>query len=304
MKIALFDTIAHPTPILREWGIGFLDLGHEVDYYPTQQYSIGHSTGTYYDLIVYAGNMSIREFENIKQSHPTTKIVCCTDSLQSHHSQYKGLVDFYITTQHECSTLVQSYNDIGFKLYNVPLAGNDHLFYPVDRVKQYDVCFIGTLAHGDRGENQYLYPFFNELKYKTYLAGMTYLHYGIPNLPYEHANEIRNRTKVNINFHYGYQKYGEGTPADRVDLNQSVYNIALSKGFQVCDHALVTSLFKNSIVVSDTASWVDTVDYYIHNDQAREALAEESYRIAMQDHTWKVRMSQFLTLLNDHTNYA
>lgn len=300
MKIAIFDTNTHPTPILKEWGYGFLDLGHEVDFYPIQQYNITICLNQEYDLIVYVGDMNPDLFEQVKKNNPTVKIVCAADQIQPHFYQFKGLVEFFITTQHECPDLVKQFNDIGFTLYHIPLAGNNHLFYPTDLEKHYDVCFIGTLGHGYRSEDIFLYPLLDNPKYKCYLAGMRYKQYNIPFLPYDQANQIRNLSKVNINFHVAYQHRGKGNPIDRVDLNQSVYNIALSGAFQICDHELAYELFDDSIVLGNVDNWQELVEYYINNDLERNKLAKQSYEIAISKHTWKVRMTEFLEILKNH----
>lgn len=300
MRIAVFDTNNHPTPILKEWGYGFLDLGHEVDFYPIEQYTISECINKTYDLIVYVGNINIHEFELVKQHNPNVKIVVAADSIQPHFSQLKDLVEFFITTQHECPSLVNQFKEIGFDLKHVPLAGNNHLFYPMNSEKYHDICFIGTLAHGYRNEDKYLYPFIE--KYNFFLAGMKYKNFGIPFLAYDQSNEIRNKSKININFHYDYQKSGYGIPNDRIDLNQSVYNIALSGAFQICDHHLVSELFNNSIIVANSTEWPELIEYYLHNDDERNALAKQSYEIAIEKHTWKARMQEFLNILNDYNS--
>lgn len=298
MKIAVFDTDNHPTPIFKEWGYGFIDLGHEVDFYPTEHHSIRSAATHMYDLIVYVGGMNLQDFEFVKNHNPKVKIVCSTDCLQPFHSQFIGLIDFFITTQHRCPDLIKQFNEIGFQMYHVPLAGNNHLFQPIDCDIKYDACFIGTLAHGYREEDKYLYPYVE--KGNFYLAGMTYKNYGIPFLPYNQSNTIRNQSKININFHYDYQRDNEGYPKDRVDLNQSVYNIALAGAFQLCDHPLVLSLFEGSIVTANWQEWPELFEYYLNNDEERTKLASKSYEIAIKNHTWKARMQEFLQILNNH----
>jgi hypothetical protein len=295
MKIAVFDTNNHPTPILKEWGYGFLDLGHEVDFYATEWHTISACVNKPYDLIVYVGNINVHEFELVKQQNSNVKIVVAADSIQPNFYQLKGLIEFFITTQHSCPSLVKQFADIGFDLKHVPLAGNNHLFYPITTVHQHDICFIGTLAHGYREEDKYLYPFIK--KYNFFLAGMQYQNFGVPFLAYDQANDIRNKSKININFHYDYQRLGEGTPADRVDLNQSVYNIALSGAFQICDHPLVSELFNDSIIVADSKQWPELIEYYLHHDAERNTLAKRSYDIAIKNHTWKARMAEFLKIV-------
>jgi spore maturation protein CgeB len=298
MKIAIFDTENHPTPILREWGTGFLDLDHDVDFYPIQHHTILSCMNIPYDLIVYVGDMNVHHFENVKQNNPTVKIVCAADAIQPHFYQFIDLIDFFITTQHSCPTLVNQFKEIGFQLYYIPLAGNNHLFYPTNIEKQFDICFIGTLAHGYREEDKYLYPFIE--KYNFFLAGMQYKNNGTTFLAYDQSNNIRNQSKININFHYDYQQFAKGNPLDRVDLNQSVYNIALAGAFQICDHHLVSELFDNSIIVADSSKWPELIEYYLHNDDERIKLAKKSYEIAIEKHTWKTRMQEFLTILEKH----
>ena len=302
MKIAVFDTNNHPTPILKEWGIGFLELGHVVDFYPTEHHTILVCLNKIYDLIVYVGNINIHEFEMVKQNNPNVKIVCAADTIHPHFFQLKGLVEFFITTQHACPSLVNNFSEIGLKLYHVPLAGNNRLFYPSNSDKHYDVCFIGTLGHGYRGEDKYLYPLLDNPRYRCYLAGMQYKHHNIPFLPYDQANAIRNASKVNINFHVAYQHHNQGVPSDRIDLNQSVYNIALAGGFQICDHELAHDLFQGNIILGNDSNWQELVEYYVNNDVVRNELAKNAYEIAIEKHTWTVRMSEFLNILQQHND--
>lgn len=304
MNIALFDTINHPTPILREWAIGFLDLGHKVKYYPIEYNTIISCADEEFDLIVYVGKMIESEFEYVRKKFSNTKIVCATDVAHEYYKNFTGLIDFFITTRHSSRTLEKNMKSLGFKIYNIPLAGNDRLFYPTNIQKEYDLCFIGTLAHGYRKEDKYLYPFLDNSKYNTFLAGMTYKNKGIQHLPYEKSNFIRNKSKININFHFDFQIDGLGEEKDRIDLNQSVYNIALSGGFQICDHPLVKEVFQDSIVVANEKNWIEVVDHYINTPQEREHFSQRSYEIALKEHTWKIRMKQFLSMLEENNKNA
>lgn len=296
MKIAVFDTETHPTPILKEWGYGLVDLNHNVDFYATQRYDILSCLNIKYDLIIYVGDLNVKKFEIFKKSQPKTKIVCCVDDIKPHYKDLKGLVEFFVSI-HNSNTILKNYFDqIGFKFHFIPLAGNNHLFYPLEIEKKYDICFIGTLSHGYRGEDKYLYPFIENKKYNFYLGGMIYKNYGIPFIPYEESNLIRNQSKININFHYDCQKPHKKDQPHRIDLNQSVFNIALSGNFQICDHPLVKEIFGDSIITSEN-NWSELIEYYLHNDEERKRLSNKAYHIALQNHTWKTRMGEFLNLL-------
>ena len=297
-KIVCCDTIHHLTPILRGWYYGFYDLGYECSYLPIPQYSILDLQEAP-DLIIYAGvkPSHLPMFKAFREKYPECIVVGTTAAFYSSYSDMQGYVDHFVTLLDSAPYMDESFKTIGYDLIHTPLAGNNHLFYPISdaSTKIYDMCFIGGLSHGDRGEHTYLYPLLDDPNNKCYLAGMSYKHHGGFMLPYEKANEIRNATKVNINFHFPYQKLGEGDPADRVDLNQSVYNIALSGQFQLCDHALVEMLFGDSIPLASKEDWMDAFNYFKKNQDEAAFLAKKAYNIAINNHTWKARMNAFLT---------
>ena len=129
---------------------------------------------------------------------------------------------------------------------------------------------------------------------------MTYGKYQTGFIPYQEHNIIRNTTKINLNFHVPYQKPNLGEPYDRVDLNQSVYNIALSGNFQLCDHPLVETLFDGNIVLGDESNWLELFEYYLHHDHEREQKAENAKRIVETSHTWLVRMQELMEIIRLH----
>jgi hypothetical protein len=302
-KIILCDTVHHATPILMEWYYGLEDLGYQVSYLPIPEYTI-LNIDEEFDILIYAGipdsDEFLKQFEQFKLKFPKCKIIGAGDSWKPNYINFKGIVDFFITTQHECPSLTKSYEENGFKLYNVPLAANHRLFFKVDTPKLYDACFIGNLSHGYRGEDKFLYPILDNDRYNCILGGIAYKKYQTGFIPYQEHNSIRNATRVNLNFHVPYQKPNKGEHRDRVDLNQSVYNIALSGNFQLCDHPLVETLFKGSIVIGDESNWLELFNYYLHNKEEREAKAEQARQIAIQSHTWLVRMTELMQLIRLH----
>ncbi len=246
-----------------------------------------------FDVVFYVGPAPAAEITRFKERFPNTTLVYAADAWRNELDGYQG-VDYILTTQSESPVMEAEFVARGFKVVRCPLAANENLFRPIDIEKSIDVSFIGTLAHGDRGEAKYLYPILDNPAYKCYLAGMSYKGHGGFHLNYSDTNLIRNQSKINLNFHTDYQKPDLGNPSDRVDLNQSVFNIALAGGFQICDHPLAKSLFNGSIMVPDDKDWCECVDYYLNNEKERNALAEESRLIAVQSHTWKERMKTLL----------
>ncbi len=297
MKIAAFDTLNHPTPILREFGIGFEDLGYEFHFYGLESYSLSSASENEYDYIFYVSSLNYSEVETFKKSNPNTKIIYATDFWRDELHKYKNLFHSLLTTQTRCPEFSYLCDSEEMRLLHCPLAGNDRIFFPIEKEKDIDISFVGTLAHGDRGESRYLYPLIDCGKYNFYLAGMTYKDWGVPFLPYSEVNEIRNRSKININFHTNYQKEGKGQPLGRVDLNQSVYNIALAGGFQICDHPEAKLIFGGSIIVPDDKDWVNCVEYYMNHEEERNECAKKALEIARKHHTWKERMKNLCSKL-------
>ncbi len=310
MKIALFDTGNHHTPILLEWRTGFQDLGHEATFFPTEKYTVGvlQEMVIKFDIVVFVGySVHPESLKILKNKYSSTKFICCSDHYDSRFENYKNLVEFYVTTQHECPTVKSLFEQNGMTLYNVPLAGNDHLFYPVKTDEIYDICFIGGLHHGYRGEDIYLYPFLDDPSLNCFLAGMQYKGKGIPSFPYNEANLVRNQSKININFHVDYQKPGLGEPSDRVDLNQSVYNIALTGKLQICDHPLAKDVLEGNVQILTKEMWEEVIYYLLKEKPGQPLLramnlgtGREAYKVALDKHTWKVRMQEFLMLYRNH----
>ena len=307
MKILLCDTIVHPTPILKGWYTGLLDLGFEPKYLPIPQYKLTQIEDEF-DIVVYPGIKEnlMSEFEEFKYRFPKTKIIGCTDEWNPFHKKLKDIVDFFIIALDSTPSVIKDYNNNGFKAYNIPLAGNKHLFFKSDIAEYYDACFIGTLGHGYRKEDKYLYPILDKYN-NSFLGGMVYRKFQHGFIPYELANGYRNSSKINLNFHYDYQIKGKGLPndignkkLDRNDINQSVFNIALTGRFQLCDHPSVIDAFKNNIVVANEDNWMETFEYYLHKPEERFELAHKAMLIAQKEHTWEVRMLQFLKILKKH----
>ena len=296
-NIALFDTINHPTPILKEWGIGLIDLGYQITYYPIEYHNILACMNNNYDLIIYAGNLDYNNFYEFKNKNPNTIIICAANEYIN-YSIYKNIVDFFINIHNSNLKLKNYVNTEGFQLYQIPLAGNDYLFYPINTEIIYDMCFIGTLGHGYRHEDIYLYPLLDDQNLNCFLGGMNYKNYKTSYIAYEQSNLIRNKSKININFHYDFQK--PNTIDSRIDLNQSVFNIALSGRFQLCDHILISTLFDNTIPIIEKENWNEAFYYYLNNQELCDELRLKAYDIAKKKHTWKVRMQEFITILNKH----
>jgi hypothetical protein len=297
-NVILCDTIHHPTPILMEWSYGLNELGHKTTYLPIPENSL-NMINDQCDILIYAGIPveKLEEFENFKKKYPNCIIIGATDHWKIGYEKFLGVVDFFIGCFESIPNVKKTFNENNFDFYNIPLAANQKFFYKENLNKKYDSCFIGTFTHGYRFEDKFLYPILENKKYSNFLGGVKYKNYTQGFIPYQEHNNIRNQTKINLNFHVPYQKPNMGNPLDRVDCNQSVFNIALSGNFQLCDHPLVIDYFKGNVILGNEVNWLDLFEYYLNNEKEREELAYNAMIIAKNEHTWTQRMSSFINII-------
>jgi hypothetical protein len=302
-KIVLCDTIHHTTPILKEWATGFAEMiDWDVAYLPVPEYSILQIQESV-DVLVYAGIgiSQIEDFKIFKQNNPNTIIVGAADHWKPEYTLLQGIVNFFIGAIDLFPSVKAEYKINGFDYYTIALAANSGLFYKQENTdKIYDACFIGNLSHGYRYEDKYLYPILDNPKYNCFLGGMTYGKYQQGFIPYQAANTVRNQTKINLNFHVPYQHEGLGEFPDRIDCNQSVFNIALSGNFQLCDHKLAGEYFEGNVVIADESNWLEIFEYYLNHEKEREEKAYNAMLIAQNHHTWLARMKSFIKILETY----
>lgn len=294
LKVAAADTENHFTPILRDYLLGMTDLGHKTEYFPTERHTISACNNKGFDIVFTVGEVNQREFEQFKKQNPQTRIIHAVDSFRPDLVELKGVIDFLITSQISCPPLTKQYADCGVSLYNVPLAGNDHLFYPIDEEEKYDFSFIGGLCHGPRGLEHRFYPYINT--HRVFLGGHVYGNFGVHSVPHPYCNVIRNQTKINLNGHVSYQK----EKGLREDWNQSLINICLSGGFQIVDFPRALEVFEGNVPVPSDDDFHEVATYYLNNDSERKEMAFRAREIALRNHTWKTRMAELLQIIEKH----
>lgn len=304
-NIFVFDIMNHVTPIFKEWSYGLSELGYKIFYFPIEFCNIDswHLAKVKPDLVLIHKNIQPNEinlFLDFKKKNPECRIVALFDYEYTAYKELVGVIDFYVTLQLKSKFLHDKVSSCGFKLYDMLLAGNNNFFYPSNLNKKYDICWIGYLYHGYRGEDKFLYPLLDNPKYKCFLGGIKYKNYNHGHVAFESMNEIRCSSKININFHVPYQKPGQGIDDNQISINQTVFNTPLSKSFQLCDHPYVLDIFDGSIPIGNESNWIDLVDKYLNDDKERLNLAEKSYKIAVEKHTWLVRMKEFCELFVNH----
>ena len=301
-KIIVSEEFSHFIPSSLGWVEGLEKLGHEVFILPQPTYTLS-DIDEEADLVIYFDvrddEKSIDEFKRFKDRYPNCKIVGMGLLPKPNYYKYKGLIDFWVNMTIEHKESIRLFNEIGFEIYSIPLAGSDTLFYPLHPQKIYDVSFIGQFGskgHGDRDEDKYLYPILDDKSITSFCAGFSYKDIGLQYVKHADLNTIYNQTKVNLNFHYKNQK-GE-TSEGRMDYNGRVWEIALSGNFQLCDHPYIKTNCDNCILVGEKENWKDLVNYYKNNAIEREEWQRKSFEYAKKYHTWEKRMGEFMKLFD------
>ncbi len=285
MKIVTFDG-DHVTPILRQWGIGLNDLGHDWDFYNINHSTISDCSKKDYDIVVCVGLINTQEVEKFKRENPKTKIVYAADCYHAFLSDLRGVISAVVTTQSEAPQFESECETNGFQLLYVPLAADNKTFFRNREEIQWDINFVGQFTHGNRDEHFYLYPLLE--KYKCFTGGYNRF------IPYGEINKIRNSSLLTINFHVPYQK----EKGVRRDCNQTTFSGCLSNSLQIVDHPLAFELYNWNTAYAAKEDWYDTIDFYLNNNAAREEMRERAYEETLKNHLWKHRMSHFISCLN------
>lgn len=291
LDFVVVDTYNHHIPT----GLGFLEglryLGHNAYSLINPPHNI-NQIDQKVDCLVILGWPDPEEVINFKQTYPDTKIVVVMFGWNDVVLQLKDYVDVWMEHTYKHDLADEMFYRHGLKLHHIPLGASIDRFKPLNIKKEYDLSFVGQFGergHGYRHEDVYLYPLMN-LNSKGFYSGFE----KYPNVQHTQLNEIYNTTKININFHYAYQKQQTSNITDCIDFNGRVFEIALAGGFQLCDHPYIQQYFGEGIACSSAESWTDTFNYYLNNPDSRNDLSLKAQQTALKNHTWKARMQQLI----------
>lgn len=183
-----------------------------------------------------------------------------------------------------------SFAAAGATLHHLPFGARQFFAECVPQEPEYDVAFIGSLFHGDRGENKYLTPLLNPLMNKglrVFVAGCL----GRSPIPYRETAKIYERTKVAINFHYPHQKR-----EDRAELNGRTFDLAAAGCFQLSDHADAVQ-FASVPTLDNGCKWAAYVHAALEDPERRRGTADQARGTVRSAHMWKHRMAEMLEWL-------
>lgn len=297
MKILVTETFQHFMPVGAGWIEGLEELGHTVFGLQSHLFSI-LDVDESLDVVVFMGMGTVKKdcVVKFKDRWPDTKLVVVCFGFEESYLELKSHIDLWVEHTYKHDLVDELFESAGMNLIHLPLAASSKLFYPTTNDNfLYDASFIGqfgTNAHGYREQDHYLYPIM-QLPIKGFWSGFD----GYQTIPAHELVRVYNSTKINLNFHYPYQKRQSDLQNDCIDFNSRVFDIALTGNFQLCDHPFVSEYFGEGIVYSTREDWRDIFQYFLVNEEERRSLASIARQTALTQHTWKSRMSTLTKLL-------
>jgi hypothetical protein len=294
-NFTIIESFTHFIPTGLGWIEGLDQLGHNTYAIPTSQYDYSDMSLNDMDWVVFMGVPNLEKFYKFKHLNPNVKIIIVCFGWDNIYLDLKNYVDVWVEHTYKHDLVDAKFEEYGMKLHHIPLGASNRVFTSLEIEKIYDLSFIGQFGekgHGYRHQDHYLYPII-KLGLNGFYSGFD----GYDCIKHETINQIYNQSKINLNFHYQYQKEQTTDLSTSIDFNGRVFEIALAGGFQLCDHPNVNEYFGDGIIYSSKEDWLDTFNFYLKNPYLRKELSLKAQQIALQNHTWKNRMQQLIDIL-------
>ncbi len=222
-RAAVIEPFAHFAPTGEGWAEGLEENGWEVE---------RRKPGGYVaevDLVVLMDTPGPVKTGVI--SGPKIAVVV-SDTPNFPIAEFSEHVDLFISHTLRHNSLDSLFEHFGAKLHHLPLAGRRMMAKAGPADPLYDVCFVGSYWHGNRGGSEFLSPFLAN-GMTSFVSGCE----GRPPIPYQDLPSVYSRSKIGLNFHYPYQK-----SATQVELNARTFDLALAGCFQVTDNPAAAPL--------------------------------------------------------------
>jgi len=185
-----------------------------------------------------------------------------------------------------------------------PLACDTNLFYPIrESKKMIDILFTGRyLRDREEGYKTYLYPLIKRFRRSVVIIGSGWtadLNVKdakiIPGMQYTLLNNFHNMAKVCINIHR------DNSRRCHTALNLRTFEILGSGQMLISDRVLgIDELFdvgKEVIVCDNGKEFLDHVEGYLSDEEARKRVAEAGYNKIIQAHTIMHRAKQLQEII-------
>jgi hypothetical protein len=279
VRAAVIEPFAHVAPTGEGWAEGLEDLGWSVE-----RRKPGGGVAGDVDLVV---TFDVPDGPLVWGYRPGSAKHVAVVSDTPHFDIEKAVpyVDLFVSHTLRFDELDARFAAAGASLRHLPFGARKFFFTCAQRQALYDVAFIGSFWHGDRGGLKYLSPF-TQNGARTFFAGCM----GKPAIPYLDTARIYEKTRVGLNFHYPHQKQ-----PDRLELNGRTFDLALAGCFQLSDQPEANDL--RLAAFSTEEDWEASVRSWLSRDEDRKIMAQGFRETAYAAHRWKHRMETMLEWL-------
>jgi len=185
---------------------------------------------------------------------------------------------------------IKDYKERGItKIEFLPLAYDPRFFYPMKIKKDTDILFVGTSKGRSVGFKNIIIPAIKRFKKRVTLIGWNLTNNELseatilPPVPWFKLNESFNRAKIVINIHVDVNRKRPGT------FNYRDFETPGSGAFIISDHVEKMELCykpKDEIIMVDSPEeTIESLDYYLNNENERIKIADKAYLRASKEHT-------------------
>jgi hypothetical protein len=202
----------------------------------------------------------------------------------------------------DCSNFSKKmYARVGIDYHYLPFASDPEMMKPLHLPHPYDVVFVGSLEHATR-RMMFLEPLIKALdKRPSLFIGSGWRIYDIPDQLIAWGpllNIVYNLGKVCVNIHADAQIQGKDM---RLDLNNRVFDLAMSGCCQVCDNpeGVRECFSEDEVAIADKPNeWVDLVMHMLNHPADAEAYRQKAFNRALNEHTWYKRAGEFIEFID------
>ncbi|MFM2292547.1 MAG: putative spore maturation protein [Bacteroidota bacterium] len=192
----------------------------------------------------------------------------------------------------------KKYESVGIPYFHFPFGSDPLIFKPLDLDENYDITFLGN-ANSGFGRGKYIQKLVDYAKrndLNVFLAGSGWDQFGFPYRIVKHGEEtnlIYNQSKICINIHNDRQYAGEDL---EMDANNRLFDLAMAACCQVSNgEKMVAKYFQKDEVATadDPDKWIQQIDDLLHDKDARNQLAFNARKRALEHHSWEKRAKEF-----------
>jgi spore maturation protein CgeB len=197
---------------------------------------------------------------------------------------------------------IKDYKERGItKVEFLPLAYDPKFFYPIGTKKDIDILFVGTSKGRSIGFKNIIIPAIKKFKKRVTLVGWNISGNELseaticPPVPWFKLNELFNRARIVINIHVDVNRKRAGT------FNYRDFETPGSGAFIISDYVEKMELCykpnEEIIMVDSPEETIESLNYYLDNEDKRIKIANNAYLRASKEHTVYQRANFFKNIL-------